>query len=123
MRLVHRRLQIPNVGVEHVHYSSERVNIMYFSKSETNINDSSLRLHGSYEALKYGTTLDGLSDLTGGIAENVPLKSESTGSRELLASLLRMTTVVLVKVGKESNPESSSNNKSLNEKNKENKVR
>ena len=74
------------------------------------------RLHGSYEALKYGTTLDGLSDLTGGIAENVPLKSESTGSRELLSSLLRMTTVVLVKVVKESND--SSSNKSMNEKNK-----
>ena len=32
------------------------------------------RLHGSYEALKYGTSLDGLSDLTGGIAENIILK-------------------------------------------------
>merc|ERR1712226_1067858 len=72
-----------------------------------------------YEALKYGTTLDGLSDLTGGIAENVPLKEESTGCRELLSSLLRMTTVVLVKVAKES--KESSSNKSLNEKNKENK--
>ena len=61
--------------------------------------------------------MDGLSDLTGGIAENVPLKEESTGCRELLSSLLRMTTVVLVKVAKES-----SSNKSLNEKNKENKV-
>ena len=77
---------------------------------------SPFRLHGSYEALKYGTTLDGLSDLTGGIAENVPLKSESTGSRELLSSLLRMTTVVLVKVLKESNE--TSPNKSINEKNK-----
>ena len=27
------------------------------------------RLHGSYEALKYGTSLDGLSDLTGGIGK------------------------------------------------------
>jgi len=74
------------------------------------------KLHGSYEALKYGTTLDGLSDLTGGIAENVPLKSESTGSRELLSSLLRMTTVVLVKVLKDTNE--TSPNKSINEKNK-----
>ena len=77
---------------------------------------SPFRLHGSYEALKYGTTLDGLSDLTGGIAENVPLKSESTGSRELLSSLLRMTTVVLVKVLKDTNE--TSPNKSINEKNK-----
>ena len=58
--------------------------------------------------------------MTGGIAENVPLKAESTGARELLASLLRMTTVVLVKAANESNDPSS--NKSLNEKNKENKV-
>ena len=71
--------------------------------------------------MKYGTTLDGLSDLTGGIAENVPLKGDSTGCRELLGGLLRMTTVVLVKVTKEPSNDSSSN-KSLNEKNKENKV-
>ena len=58
--------------------------------------------------------------MTGGIAENVPLKAESTGARELLSSLLRMTTVVLVKVAKE--PSESSSNKSLNDKNKENKV-
>ncbi|KAG7164597.1 Calpain-C-like, partial [Homarus americanus] len=29
------------------------------------------KIHGSYEALKYGTSLDGLSDFTGGIAESV----------------------------------------------------
>ena len=30
-------------------------------------------MHGSYEALKYGTALDGLADLTGGAAENLKL--------------------------------------------------
>ena len=79
------------------------------------------RLHGSYEALKYGTTLDGLSDLTGGIAENIPLKAESTGARELIANLLQMTTVVMVKVARESND--SSSNKSSNDQNKVSNIR
>lgn len=60
------------------------------------------KLHGSYEALKYGTSLDGLSDLTGGIAESIPLKQESTGCTVVLANLLKMTTIVLCKVSKES---------------------
>lgn len=41
------------------------------SESQTQI--FKRRLHGSYEALKYGTALDGLADLTGGAAENLKL--------------------------------------------------
>lgn len=32
------------------------------------------KLHGSYEALKYGTRSDGLSDLLGGVVECIPIK-------------------------------------------------
>ena len=56
------------------------------------------RLHGSYEALKYGTSLDGLSDLTGGIAENIILKPNSTDISNQLAHLLKLTSIILCKV-------------------------
>ena len=64
------------------------------------------RLHGSYEALKYGTTLDCMSDLTGGIAESLSLReggelSEPTTALATLHSLLKMTSIVTSKVHKE----------------------
>lgn len=37
------------------------------------------KLHGSYEALKYGTRSDGLSDLLGGVVESVSLKGLNSG--------------------------------------------
>ncbi|XP_014286541.1 calpain-C [Halyomorpha halys] len=52
------------------------------------------KLHGSYEALKYGTMLDGLSDLTGGIAESISLRHDPTTCGRLLNNLLDMTTIV-----------------------------
>jgi len=53
------------------------------------------KLHGSYEALKYGTLLDGLADLTGGITENVPIKVDSNIIRPpLLHALLDTTSIV-----------------------------
>ena len=33
-----------------------------------------IRLHGSYESLKYGSVLEGLADLTGGVVETIPLR-------------------------------------------------
>lgn len=51
------------------------------------------RLHGSYEALKYGSLLDGLSDLTGGITESILLRQDVTCPR-LLQKLLDMTSIV-----------------------------
>ena len=48
------------------------------------------RLHGSYEALKYGTSLDGLSDLTGGIAESILLKPSYTSLLTTLNNLLNV---------------------------------
>lgn len=52
------------------------------------------RLHGSYEALKYGSMLDGLSDLTGGITESIPVKQDGTSYSRLLLKLLDMTSIV-----------------------------
>ncbi|KAI5640310.1 calpain family cysteine protease domain-containing protein [Phthorimaea operculella] len=50
------------------------------------------KLHGSYEALKYGSLLDGLADLTGGITESLPIPDAAEPS--VLASLLNNTSVV-----------------------------
>lgn len=52
------------------------------------------KLHGSYEALKYGTSLDGLSDFTGGVAECVSLRADPTTCGRLLAKLLDLTSIV-----------------------------
>lgn len=56
------------------------------------------KLHGSYEALKYGSVLDGLADLTGGVAESILLKGDPTGSGRLLLDLLDMTSVVTANI-------------------------
>jgi hypothetical protein len=52
------------------------------------------RLHGSYEALKYGSLLDGLADLTGGITESVAIRHDPTTCGRLLTTLLEMTSTV-----------------------------
>ncbi|XP_077302480.1 calpain C isoform X2 [Arctopsyche grandis] len=52
------------------------------------------KLHGSYEALKYGTLLDGLADLTGGITESIAIRQDSTASGRLLSKLLEMTSII-----------------------------
>lgn len=52
------------------------------------------RLHGSYEALKYGTLLDGLSDLTGGITESIAIREDPTACGRVLAKLLDMTSLI-----------------------------
>ncbi|CAH1109619.1 unnamed protein product [Psylliodes chrysocephalus] len=52
------------------------------------------KLHGSYEALKYGSLLDGLADLTGGITESIPLRQDATSCARLLYKLLDMTSIV-----------------------------
>lgn len=61
------------------------------------------RLHGSYEALKYGTLLDGLADLTGGITESIPIKSENGPIRPaIMYSLLDTTSIVTCTVNNSS---------------------
>ncbi|XP_046387998.1 calpain-C [Ischnura elegans] len=52
------------------------------------------KLHGSYEALKYGTMLDGLADLTGGITESVAIRRDPTTCGRLLGKLLEMTSII-----------------------------
>lgn len=52
------------------------------------------RLHGSYEALKYGTLLDGLADLTGGITESISIRQDPTTCGRMLNKLLEMTTLI-----------------------------
>ena len=64
----------------------------------TNAITTSPRLHGSYEALKYGSVLDGLADLTGGVAECLPLRGDPTGSGRLLVELLDMTSVITANI-------------------------
>lgn len=60
------------------------------------------KLHGSYEALKYGTSLDGMSDFTGGIAESVSLRADPTTCGRLLAKLLDLTSIVTAVVNQHS---------------------
>jgi len=51
------------------------------------------RLHGSYEALKYGSLLDGLADLTGGITESIQIKNDSTSCSRLTQNVPNSTQV------------------------------
>lgn len=52
-------------------------------------------MHGSYEALKYGTRSDGLSDLTGGVVETIPVKSGADSIRPaILRSILESTCII-----------------------------
>jgi len=56
------------------------------------------KLHGSYEALKYGSLLDGLADLTGGITESIALRQDGPACARLLHKLLDMTSIVTATV-------------------------
>lgn len=77
------------------------------------------KLHGSYEALKYGTTLDGLSDLTGGVTESLAISGAKEGAFNvrLLARLLANTSIITAVVNRQqlqNNKENSNNNNSSN---------
>ncbi|KAL1427842.1 hypothetical protein MTO96_003175 [Rhipicephalus appendiculatus] len=53
------------------------------------------KLYGSYEALKYGCSVDGLADLTGGVTETLNIREDPSGcARTLAGSLLARTTLV-----------------------------
>lgn len=71
-------------------------------------------MHGSYEALKYGTLLDGMADLTGGVTESVSLKKEAAAAcNGLLKSLLEMTSIVTCRINSNNNNEDSDKNEKL----------
>ncbi|XP_076323479.1 calpain-C-like [Tachypleus tridentatus] len=52
------------------------------------------KLHGSYEALKYGCSLDGMADLTGGVTESISIRQDPTACGRILSTLLSMTSIV-----------------------------
>ena len=97
------------------HQYPQKPLIFSYSTSIKKLHQSSLnallifRLHGSYEALKYGTSLDGLSDLTGGIAESIPIRPSSTELPATLSHLLKLTTIVLAKIDDSSREKTDTN--------------
>lgn len=68
------------------------------------------KLHGSYEALKYGSSLEGLADLTGGAGESIPIKEDPLTAKVAIQRLLNLTCLVTATV----QVESSSSHKSSN---------
>jgi calpain-9 len=73
------------------------------------------RLHGSYEALKYGTLLDGLADLTGGITESLPMKSDQFNIRPpVLLGLLDCTSIVTCTINTSVSNNNNANNNNNN---------
>ncbi|GIY75284.1 calpain-C, partial [Caerostris darwini] len=51
------------------------------------------KLHGSYEALKYACSQDGLADLMGGIIETFSIRQDPTSCLKVLGRLLKTTSV------------------------------
>lgn len=73
------------------------------------------RLHGSYEALKYGTLLDGLADLTGGITESLAMKSDQFNIRPpVLLGLLDCTSIVTCTINTATSNSNNNNNAAVN---------
>ncbi|XP_014664100.1 PREDICTED: calpain-C-like [Priapulus caudatus] len=52
------------------------------------------KLYGSYEALKYNTIVDGLTDLTGGVVETMDMKDDPMACSILLRSMLDVSSLV-----------------------------
>ncbi|XP_023234485.1 calpain-C-like [Centruroides sculpturatus] len=52
------------------------------------------KLHGSYEALKYGSSQDGLADLTGGVTEIVNIQQDPNTCSYILNKMLAMTSII-----------------------------
>jgi len=93
--------RLPTIGNRLVFLSSHRLNSFWAPLIEK----AYAKLHGSYESLKYGSVLEGLADLTGGVVETIPLRDDPTMTGRLLLNLLDMTSLVTatVQVEKENN--------------------
>ncbi|KAI1303575.1 Calpain-C [Halotydeus destructor] len=52
------------------------------------------KLHGSYEALKYGSSAEGLADLTGGATESLVIRDDPQAAWLTVQRLMTMTTIV-----------------------------
>lgn len=63
------------------------------------------KLHGSYEALKYGTSAELLADLTGGATEVFDLTSDPLCSRSLIQQLISISSIVTAVISGESQDE------------------
>ncbi|XP_054711307.1 calpain-C-like [Uloborus diversus] len=64
------------------------------------------KLHGSYEALKYGSSLDCLADLTGGITESFSVGYDSNACTKVINKLLKMTTIITAITPRQPQPRS-----------------
>jgi len=82
--------RLPTIGNRLVFTSSHRLQSFWASLLEK----AYAKLHGSYESLKYGSVLEGLADLTGGVVETLPLRDDPTLTGRLLLNLLDMTSLV-----------------------------
>lgn len=70
------------------------------------------RMYGSYEALKYGNSMDGLSDLTGGVTEGLSIEQPST--LNYLLTRTSIVTALVVPPAAGNNNFNSSNNCNIN---------
>ncbi|XP_022706070.1 calpain-C-like isoform X2 [Varroa jacobsoni] len=70
------------------------------------------KMYGSYEALKYGNSMDGLSDLTGGVTEGLSIEQPST--LNYLLTRTSIVTALVVPPAAGNNNFNSSNNCNIN---------
>jgi len=82
--------RLPTIGNRLVFTSSDRLQSFWAPLLEK----AYAKLHGSYESLKYGSVLEGLADLTGGLVEMIPLREDTAMTGRLLLNLLDMTSLV-----------------------------
>ncbi|XP_023329732.1 calpain-C [Eurytemora carolleeae] len=101
--------RLPTVGNRLVFLSSHRLSSFWAALLEK----AYAKLHGSYDSLKYGSVLEGLADLTGGVVETLPLRDDPTLTGRLLLSLLDMSSLVTCTVQVENNNKMAGHNDRL----------
>ncbi|GBM14828.1 Calpain-C [Araneus ventricosus] len=81
--------RLPTVNGKLVFVHSQHSNQFWASLLEK----AYAKLHGSYEALKYACSQDGLADLMGGIIETFSIRQDPTSCLKVLGRLLKTTSV------------------------------